>query len=564
MMVIKSGKNILAKVTVALALFTVSFSSCVYFNTLYNARRAFDDAEKKLEQGTSGRALEDEYQKVVVKCSKILQNNPDSKWADDAAFLLGKALFRQEEYGKSEKKFKEIIENWPDEQYAPLSHYWLSKIYFETKEYNRALEQAEYFLDKYPKHEERFKVMLMAGRIDLAMERREEALGYFSRVIDESEKEELVEEAMLEAAGLHYSFEQWEEAAGYYESILKKGITWDRRYNVSLPLARCYTELGRCRDALAIYSGLLEEVTERIEKPPVLIGTAGAYVCMDSLDTAIEYYEEVLGKFPQSLFSAEASYRLGSLYHEKVDSLQKAKDYFSRVGKEAAESEYATEALKKANSISRLIEFESMKDGESTHKQKAEKLFYSAEIQLEQFEQTEKALKNYKALLDSFPGTEVAPRAAYAVGWIYQKKLDRKESALEAYSRLAADYPRSAQAAGALEQLGGMGADRLRDSLSAYVDSINALPPDTAEVKAALELTDTTAVEAAPERADSTAAEPSAAPADSAKAVQPFPARPDTSEAGTVTAPPDTAAAEPPSAPVPSDSSATGQDEKEK
>ncbi len=550
----------MAVVAAATALLTLTFSSCVYFNTLYNARRAFDAAEKKLDQGTSGRALEDEYQKVVVNCSKILQNNPDSKWADDAAFLLGKALYRQEEYGKSERKFKEIIENWPKEQYAPLSHYWLSKVYFDTEEYNEALEQTARFLDKYPKHEDRFRVMLMAGRISLAMDRREDALEYYSRVIDESEEEELVEEAMLEAAGLHYSFEQWEEAAGYYESILKKGITWDRRFNTSLPLARCYTELGECRDALAIYRGLLEGVTERAEKPPVLIGMAGAYVCMDSLDTAIEYYEEVLGKFPQSLFSAEASYKLGTVYHEKVDSLQKAKDYFSRVGKEAAESEYANEALKKANSIGRLLEFESMKDGEATDKQKAEKIFYSAEIQLEQFEQTEKALKNYKALLDSFPGTEAAPRAAYAIGWIYQKKLDRKDSALVVYSRLAGEYPRSAQAAGALEQMEVLGAGRLRDSLSAYVDSINALPPDTA------------AVEAAPEQSDSTAAQPSAAPPDSAAAqpsappdtaaVEAAPEQSDSTAAEPSALPPDSVEAIPPAAPP--DSAAAQQDEKEK
>ncbi|MCD6379434.1 tetratricopeptide repeat protein [bacterium] len=484
---VKEKKRRVALLIAMISLLFGVLSSCVYFNTFYNARRIYSDVEEKRKRSKTSIRIE-EYQPVVVKCSTILQNHPGSRWADDAAFLLGKALFRQGEYIDAAKKFEEIIDNWPKKKYAPLSLFWLGKVYFETEEYKKALTYTTRFLKQYPKHKMTFRMMLLAGETNLKLDQRKEALAFYSRVIQEADDDRVIGEAKLKCADLHFSFEQWEKAAGFYESILHKGISWKKRYNTSLPLGKCYTKLGRCSDALGLYDNLLEKVNELIEKPPILLGKAAGYVCMDSLDQAMQFYEEVIGKFPSSLFSAEAAYYLGTLYHERTDSLEKAKEYFAKVGKEAPESEYATEALKKSNSIARLLELENVKDGEETENQKAKRRFYSAELQLSQFGNTEEALENYIAVLDSFPEVDVSSRAAYAIGWIYQKKLNQKDKALTAFTEVAKRFPRSVQATGAIEQIGYFGNQELKESLQSYVDSMRALPPDTSAADWGLEL----------------------------------------------------------------------------
>ncbi|MBD3179332.1 MAG: tetratricopeptide repeat protein [Candidatus Latescibacteria bacterium] len=471
-------RRLIRKVSAAAAAVAMaSLFSCVYFNTLYNARRIYDEAEyRRIEEERSLRSLESEYERVVVKCSKILKNHPDSRWADDAAFLLGKTFFRMEEYAKSEKKFKEIIENWPDDQYAPLSRYWLAKIYLAREEYQQALSYTEQFLELHPDHETRFEVLMTAGDIKLQQGRNEEALEYYLGIVEEAEEDDISEMAVLRAADMHYSLRQWEKAAGYYETVLRKGITWERQLEISLPLGRCYTELGRCQESIDIYNQLLEKVKQRREKAPIFLGMARGYECMDSLQRAIYYYEDLMGKFPKSTYSAEASYYLGNLYHQKTDSLQKAKEYFGRVAKEDPESEFATESLKRANSISRLIEFEDIEEGEATIEQKAMRNFYKAEIQLIQFDQVEKALSNYQGIVDSFPATEAAAKSAYAIAWIYEYKLDEPDSAIGAYTRVARNYPRRAQAAGALDRIESLGGEGAASRLQAYVDSVQAIP----------------------------------------------------------------------------------------
>ncbi|MDZ7859475.1 MAG: tetratricopeptide repeat protein [Candidatus Krumholzibacteriota bacterium] len=467
------------RLVLIICMLIIFLSSCVYFNTLYNARRIYSDTEEKRLQSKSSTGMEKEYQRVVVKCSKILQNNPDSGWADDAAFLLGKALFRQGKYNESAKKFEEILDNWPEEKYAPLSLFWLGKIYLSKEEFNKALEYTARFIKKYPEHEIRFQVMLLAGEISLKLDRRKEALEFYSKVIREADSEEVVEKATAECADLYFLFEEWKDAARFYEKMLHKGISWEKRYNFSLSLGECYTKLERCREAIDLYDKLFDEVIGKKEKAPVLLGKAAGYVCIDSVSLAKRFYEDIIGKYPKTLFSAEACYHLGMLFHAQADSLEKAKEYFSKVGKEAPESQYATEALKKSNSIGRLLELENEGEKGQTDKQKAKKKFYSAELQLSQFGNVEKALRNYRVVLDSFPEIEISPRAAYAIGWIYQEKLKQNDKAVKAYREVILSFPRSVQALGAIEQIEFLGDLKLMERLQGYVDSVRALKPDT-------------------------------------------------------------------------------------
>lgn len=177
----------------------VPLGSCVYFNTLYNARKTFGEAEKLREDrdGEVDRNLKEKYNEVITKCSNIVSNYPDSKWVDDAIFLMGKSLVRQGEYDKGIRKFIELTTNYPESDYVPESIYWLASANYEKGEYNQALLYTKRFLDAYPKNDMRFDVMFLAGDISLALEDYEGALAYYSKVAEESGHKRYKEEAML-------------------------------------------------------------------------------------------------------------------------------------------------------------------------------------------------------------------------------------------------------------------------------------------------------------------------------------------------------------------------------
>jgi TolA-binding protein len=475
---------------VAAIVAAASMQSCAYFNTLYNARRIYSEAEKAGVSETAAREQREKYKEVVKKCSEMIQYYPKSRWIDDAMFLMGTALVRQEEYDKAIRKFQEILTNFPESGYVSRSIYWLALAYHLKKDDAQALAYAERFLKEYPRHELRFDALFLGGDIKRALEDYEGALAYYGLVAAEAKKKEIVDEARLKSAELFYGRGEWEKAAASYRKVLRKGIPWEQRYEISLALGECLAKTGGCVEALTLFDGLIAKATVTLEIPPLLLGRAASYACMDSLPRALAGYREVGAKYPKSIYSAEAYYRIGIIYQERLDSLKLAADAFAKVGSEYSNSDFAPVSLEKSSSIKRLLDLQKSGGKGESAEQAANKRFMAAEIQLTRLEDIPMALAGYGAVLDSFPETSVAPRAAYAIAWIRQIRLREKEAAIERYRALIERYPRSYQAKGALYQLGLAGADSLRAYLQAYRDSALA---DTTAAAASAALVDTAA-----------------------------------------------------------------------
>ncbi len=460
-----------------------SAQSCAYFNTLYNARRIFKEAEKASVTDAAAREQREKYKEVVKKCSQMIQDYPKSRWVDDAAFLMGTALVRQEEYDKAIRKFQEILTNFPESEYVPRSIYWLALAYHLKQDEGQALVHIDRFLKGYPGHELRFDALFLGGDIKRALEDYDGALDYYGVVAAEAKKKEIVDESLLKSAELFRGRGDWQKAAASYRKVLRKGISWEQRYEISLALGECLAKTGECAEALELFDGLLEKTTATLEMPPLHLGRAESYACMDSLPRALAEYGLVGTKYPKSAYSAEAHYRMGVIYQERLDSLKLAADAFARVGNEYANSEFSSVSLEKSASIKRLLDLQKSAGAGESAEQAAEKRFMAAEIQLTRLDEIPPALAGYTAILDSFPETAVAPKAAYAIAWIRQNKLGEKEAAIELFGALVERYPRSYQAKGALYQLELAGADSLRAYLQAYRDS--ALADTTAAPKAA-------------------------------------------------------------------------------
>lgn len=76
-----------------LAAALIALNGCAYYNGMYNANQLAGRAEKAEREG---RTLDagNYWGQVVVKTDSVLRRHPDSKWADDARLLRGRALAR--------------------------------------------------------------------------------------------------------------------------------------------------------------------------------------------------------------------------------------------------------------------------------------------------------------------------------------------------------------------------------------------------------------------------------------------------------------------------------------
>jgi hypothetical protein len=91
----------------ALAL-ALAVTGCGYFNSLYNARRQFADAERAAASGQAAQAQQG-YTGVIEKAARSYRKYPRGRWSDDALYLIARARFELAEYPAARAAATELL-----------------------------------------------------------------------------------------------------------------------------------------------------------------------------------------------------------------------------------------------------------------------------------------------------------------------------------------------------------------------------------------------------------------------------------------------------------------------
>ncbi|MBD1209010.1 MAG: tetratricopeptide repeat protein [Ignavibacteria bacterium] len=103
-----------------------------------------------------------------------------------------------------------------------------------------------------------------------------------------------------------------------------------------------------------------------------------------------------------------------------------------------------------------------------------------------QIKQYSKAMQKYNLVAGRYADSKYAPRAFYAQGWLYERELGKRDSAVYWYSRLVEKYPQSSFAQDVKPSLDALLQERrLQDSLK----SLPKLPVATSSTMATLQTT---------------------------------------------------------------------------
>ena len=124
-------------------------SSCVYFNTFYNAKVSFNNARKMIDSmdfretqiPAQAKTLLDE---AISNSRLVINNHENSKFVKDAYYIISVSMFFKEDYKGAKDNFKKLIDIFPNEKIKSEAYLWLS--YCELKLNN--LDISKHILDK--------------------------------------------------------------------------------------------------------------------------------------------------------------------------------------------------------------------------------------------------------------------------------------------------------------------------------------------------------------------------------------------------------------------------------
>lgn len=430
---------------------------CAYFNTFYNAKRLYKEAEEspRGKDGEVPRVTKEKYEQSIEKCQMLITNYPKSKYVDDAILLIGKCFYEIQQYDEAIIKFNELEENFPDSKLNSEARLYTAKSYLGKQKDEEAVNILLELAGDKSSGKLSDEILFLLGTTLMKVGRDEEAVEYLEALARRYPRSPRRVNADLETANLYAARGEYDKSLEIYEGLRTLRLPQAEKIRYLRSKGAVLVQKGDYKEALEVFEELSVLPLGQTDMATTMILTGQAFAGLDSINPAINVLKNVTTSYPRSMYSAEAHFHLGEIYQEKLDSLQVAQAQYDRVGQQYANSEYAGEALKRSISISKYIKLqESIAEG--GEEGNAVVQFDLAEIQLFQFGDYDKALEGYRKILDEFPDSDLAPRAAYAIAYIYDDRLDDPENAREAYQYLLTRYPETQQAEFARDMLAAM------------------------------------------------------------------------------------------------------------
>lgn len=332
-------------------------SGCAYFNTFYNAKKAFhkgQEASRKQKNATRGVAGKTDFDLAIAKSQKILDNYGESRWVDDALLLMAKSFYYQKQYYPALRQLTRLKREFPDSDLLPETELYRAKSYLAISSFDSVRVTLSRLLAGKNSAEIEADAHMVSG--ELAEER-----GQFT-LAAESYRAALTRglrpdpyRGHIALATVLDTLGQYAQAAESYMAVRESDASPEWKLWARLRYARALNRMGQYDQCIQYLESMLS--SDRFKKafPRIKLEIANALAHSGDDNAAIMAYQDLILDHPKSIEEAEANYYMGKIYlYDKFDYERALKSFHeaAETGKQIAVVDTAN--LKKRD-IQRMV-----------------------------------------------------------------------------------------------------------------------------------------------------------------------------------------------------------------
>ena len=444
-------------------LFMILFltGGCVYYNTFYNAKKAFNEAETTRIKGQyrGARINTNLYERAIEKSLKVIEDHPNSSWYDDALFVLAVSYYYTEQPIKAERRFRELLANYANSQYVNESRIYLAKTKLKLREEENAMNIFAEIFKSDMKKEIKAEAAMGLGTFYFNNSNYDNSKQYFQAVRDSlgNDDEKKIAQRYLADASFHLF--QFDEALTAYQQILGMDPDQDEIYHAYFQSALSSYNLMRIDDGMAYLDKLITNELYFDSLGVLQMTVARGYEYDNDIEQAASIYKDITESDAKRNTIAEAYYQLGLIYQFDYDDLAQAKEYYDKTAEMVRSTDIGKDALQRSSDIGKLEEYSRTLKIDSTTTQgmideAAFTQYQLAEIYWFKLEKPDTAILEMQYVVDSFPTAYDAPKALIALSKMYEEYNGDTSKAKELLNQVITDYPRSDFTGEALDLLG--------------------------------------------------------------------------------------------------------------
>ena len=423
------------------------FSSCAYFNTFYNARQYFEQAEKqRLEK--AGESIPpgaiDAYGKVIDKSQYVIDKYPDSKLVKEALLLIGMSRFHRKEYRIAETVFKQYVETYADD--IDQAEYWLALCKWKLGKPQPALDVLQSMLETATDKNFISSIYLSKAEINLDIDNSKLALEYLVLAAETNKDRDERGQIYYRIAELAYNAEDYEQALSANTEVVKNSTSKKRKEEANLQIVRIHRLLGNWDTVKDLIKSMLLDETFKTIHGDLDLELVKLYQMDGLMEEAITRIESIKEDYKNSKTSAEAYYIHGEIALYDYWNLDDAKKYFEWVTREYRQSIYTSTANLRAKEITKYQEsleeittlddhilltiavldsliddsLKSVREKEVNNSRIsiASHLYNLGELEAFHFKRQDSSMTHFQRIVDEFPETDYYPKSLFALYYI--------------------------------------------------------------------------------------------------------------------------------------------------
>lgn len=375
-------------------------SSCAYYNTFYNAEKYFAEAQKRplTAQGRPNAQAIEDYNKVIRKCGVILTEYKDSKWVDNALFLLAKSLYyRGNNQIQALEKFEDLILFYPDSPFYNDSVMYIARIKYELNQKDEAFEILRNFIQNNAYRNDHPKALIEIADLFIQEKNYLQAQFYLTMLTERFPKSDKFAEGFLLLGKTYFDNNNFIKALEVFKEISSKRVPKRYQNDALYYIAYSYFNLKDYEKAHQTIRSLerKEFRVEKISEQNILFARVLAE--LNRHNDAIEKLEAVAANSPRSLISAEAVYYIAEIQFRKLHDYEKAIENYNRVRRESQRSDFADRSVTRSAVASQILQYYRQGSDLSAEQLIAEQ-FKLAEYYLYELSQPDSALFIYNKI----------------------------------------------------------------------------------------------------------------------------------------------------------------------
>ena len=340
-----------------------------YFNTYYNAKVLFEEAEEKLllernelfyfEEKPISKNISDNFNKVIEKTSAILQYSKESDFVEEALLLTGKSFYYQQNYSRALRKFNELIAI-TDSDLALENKLWIGKTKLQMREFETALRILEEVKkEAFENDEEEIQIegyrsiigyLIYSKDYDLATA---EMNDFFETDIDN----ELKAEVLFEMGNLYKLNDDFESAEKAFAQVENYSPSFDVDFNSKFEVAKLKGELGHVDESLVLLNNLRDQDKFIDNWGDIDLEVGKIYYDRNEIEQALDKFTEVDTTYKKTESASIAGFYRGEILENHFHDYDSALTFYKSAASSTAPPEIRNVAQKKSRLLNQYIVF---------------------------------------------------------------------------------------------------------------------------------------------------------------------------------------------------------------